>query len=149
VTLSKFVNKGIAAYMTQKGGVGKRKAQQKGDEDEGEEQQAAAGPKTSIYLTINGQLQRKGFRCVRQGVGAWHAGLVWRASEAAVLHARRPTAPAPQAAPLPALARAQEGRRLDRLQPPAAAQRPQRQRGWRQAAPGLDRAVPLGVARPG
>jgi hypothetical protein len=70
VTLSKFVNKGIAAYMTKKAG-GKRKGQQQGEDEE--EEQPAAGSKTSLYLTINGQFQRKGFRWVTGGcwAGSW------------------------------------------------------------------------------
>lgn len=63
-TLNRWVSKGIAAYMTKKAGS-KRKAQQgdDGEDDEDQQQAAAAGPKTSIYVTIHGQVQRKGFRC--------------------------------------------------------------------------------------
>ncbi len=62
-TLNKWVSKGIAAYMTKKAGS-KRKAQQDDDGD-GDEQQAAEGSKTCVYLTIHGQVQRRGFRCVQ------------------------------------------------------------------------------------
>jgi hypothetical protein len=101
VTLSKYVTKGIAAYMNKKAG-GRRKGQQQGGQEE-EEEEKAEGPKTSLYLTINGQVQRRGFR---SAAGWRRLGTRTEPPPLAPAIARRLTAcqpgAAPGASPLPA-----------------------------------------------
>ena len=110
-------SKGIAAYMSKKGGGKRRRHDGDDDDDDDAERQA---PKTCIYLTLHGQVQRKGFRCAAMRLPAAELAVMQLAASAqrlrrSVIMARRAvrqvlvvTGRLPARSP-----RSQEGRRLD------------------------------------